>query len=191
MTRTLCVVAAVLGLTSIVALGQAKPDPKILMGTWKMNVEKSTFNPGPGPKSRTVTWKPTATGFSFTFDAVEAQGQTTHAQQNGTFDGTPFAINSPTSSGTRTMKWLDAFTFEEVDTIEGKVRVSRTSVISKDGKTLTTTSKGMNRQGQTINTTTVARAVGRESEAVTPVVVLNAASRLQPSHISLIESNPT
>ena len=87
MTRTLCVVVAILGLTSIVALGQAKPDAKVLMGTWKLNVEKSKFNPGPGPKSTTLTWKPTATGFSFTNDTVTAEGQTTHAQQDGTFDG--------------------------------------------------------------------------------------------------------
>ena len=79
MSRTLCVVVAVLGLTSIVALGQAKPDPKILMGTWKLNVEKSKYNPGPGPKSQTLTWKPSATGFDFTVETVNAQGQTDSA----------------------------------------------------------------------------------------------------------------
>lgn len=155
MTRTLCVVVAVLGLTSIVALGQTKPDLKMLAGTWKLNLEKSKFNPGPAPKSGTLTWTPTATGFSFTNDGVNAQGQTTHAQQNGTFDGKPYAIKTPNYVGTRTSKWIDAFTLEEVDTVDGKVRNSRTGVISKDGKMLTVTSKGTNAQGQPTSSATV------------------------------------
>ena len=54
----------------------------------------------------------------------------------------------PTFSGMRTTKWVDAFTFESVDTIDGKVMASRTGVISKDGKMLTVTGKGINAQGQ-------------------------------------------
>ena len=75
MSRTLCVVVAVLGLTSIVAFGQSKPDPNILMGTWKLNVATAKYTPGPAPKSQTLTFKPTATGFSLTIDAVNAQGE--------------------------------------------------------------------------------------------------------------------
>ena len=155
MTRTLCVVVAVLGLTSVVALGQAKSDLKMLAGTWKLNVAKSKFTPGPAPKSQTLTWKPTATGFSFTNDVIDAQGQTTHNEQNGTFDGTPYAVKFAKFNGMRTTKWIDAFTFEGVDTIDGKVMASRTSVISKDGKMLTITSKGTNAQGQPTNNATV------------------------------------
>ena len=142
---------AVLGLTSIVALGQAKPDPTILMGTWKLNVAKSKFNPGPAPKSTTLTFKPTATGVSFTFDSVTAEGQTTHGQNNETFDGRPYAVKFSNFSGMRTTKWVDAFTLTEVNTLDGKVRTSRTMVISKDGKTLTVTAKGINDQGQATN----------------------------------------
>jgi hypothetical protein len=147
-TRSLCVVVAVLGLTSIVALGQAKPDPKILMGTWKLNVAKSKFSPGPGPKSQTITWKPSATGFDFTVESVNAEGKPTQQQSSGNFEGKPYAFKGTTTSGMRTMKWLDVFTVEEVDTVDGKVRASRTGVISKDGKMLTVTAKGMNAQGQ-------------------------------------------
>ena len=91
MTRTLCVVVAVLGLTSIVALGQAKPDPKMLMGTWKLNVEKSKYTPGPAPKSETLTWKPSATGFDFTVDSVNAEGKPTQQRASGNFEGKPYA----------------------------------------------------------------------------------------------------
>ena len=42
---------------SIAALGQSKPDLRVLNGTWKLYVEKSKYTPGPGPKSQTLTWK--------------------------------------------------------------------------------------------------------------------------------------
>jgi hypothetical protein len=154
-TRTLCVVVAVLGLTGSVAHGQSKPDSKILMGSWKLNVEKSKYSPGPAPKSQILTWKPTGTGFSFTVDTVDPEGQAVQQQANGTFDGTPYAFKTPKISGMRTTKWVDALTAEEVDTVDGKVRVSRTAVISKDGKILTVTSKGVNAQGQPTSSTTV------------------------------------
>ena len=155
MTRKLFVVVAVLTLSSAGIFGQAKPDSKVLMGTWKLNVEKSKFNPGPGPKSQTLTWKPSGTGFSFTVDTINAQGQTTQSQSAGTFDGKPYTFKAANFSGMRTTKWVDAFTLEEVDTVDGKVRVSRTGVLSKDGKVLTVTGKGMNAQGQPTNNMTV------------------------------------
>lgn len=102
-----------------------------------------------------MTWKPTATGFSFTNDSVNPQGQITHAQSNGTFDGTPYAFKGATFSGMRTTKWVDAFTIAEVDTVNGKATFSRTGVISKDGKTLTVTSKGVNAEGKPTSNTTV------------------------------------
>ena len=155
MARKLFVVVAVLGLTSIVAVGQSKPDLKMLTGTWKLNVEKSKYTPGPGPKSQTLTWKPSATGFDFTVDTVTAEGKTTQQRASGNLDGTPYSFKGTTQSGMRTTKWVDAFTAEEVDTVDGKVTTSRTAVISKDGKTLTVTSKGVNAQGKPTSNTTV------------------------------------
>ena len=109
MTRTLCVVVAVLGLTSIVALGQAKSDLKMLAGTWKLNVEKSKYTPGPGPKSQTLTWKTSATGFDFTVDSVTADGKTTEQRASGNVEGKPYPLRAATFSGMRTTKWVDAF----------------------------------------------------------------------------------
>ena len=148
MTRTLCVVVAILALTSIVAIGQATPDLKILNGTWKLNVEKSKYTPGPGPKSQTLTWKTSATVFDFTVDTVTSEGKPTQQRASGNSDGKPYSWKGATASGMRTTKWIDAFTAEEVDTIDGKVVTSRTAVLSKDGKILTVTSKGVNPQGK-------------------------------------------
>jgi hypothetical protein len=154
-TKNLLVVVALLTLTGPFLAGQSKPDMQRLAGTWKLNVAKSKYIPGPGPKSQMLTWKPTGSRFDFTIDTVNAQGQTTHSQASGAYDGHPYAFKTATTQGMRTGRWIDADTFEETDTVDGKVRTNRRVVISKDGKVLTITSKGTNAQGQATSNVTV------------------------------------
>ena len=90
-----------------------------------------------------------------TIDAVNAHGETTQAHNNGTFDGKPYPVKFANLSLMQTTKWNDAFTLTEVNTLDGKPGTSRTVVISKDGKTLTVTSKGVNPQGQPTSSATV------------------------------------
>ena len=48
---------------SVTMLAQTSKDAHI--GTWKLNVAKSKFSPGPGYKSETRTYEPTADGYKF------------------------------------------------------------------------------------------------------------------------------
>ncbi len=154
MAKKCFVVVAVLAF-SIVLNAQSKGDPTRLVGTWKLNIEKSKFNPGPGPQSQTLTWKRSATGLDFTIDTVNAQGQKTQSHTSENFDGKAYPFKTATLSGTRTSKFLDADTLEEIDTVDGKLRTTRRIAISKDGKALTITGKGTNAQGQPTNNVTV------------------------------------
>ena len=150
MTKKLLIPFAVLGISSAIVHGQSKTDLQPLIGTWKLNVEKSKFDPGPGPKSQTLTWKASGNGFDFRVDSVNAQGQTTQTA-SGNFDGKPYPFKTATVTGMRTSKWIDANTAEEVDTVNGEVRTTRRAVLSKDGKTMTVTATGVNAQGQKVN----------------------------------------
>src|SRR5687768_11689387 len=154
MMKRLSVFVAVLAV-GIALNGQSKVDVPRLAGTWKLNVQKSKFNPGPGPQSQTLTWKPTATGFDFTVDTVNAQGQKTQSQASGSYDEKPYPFKTATRTGLRTSKLIDANTIEETDTIDGKVTASRRVVLSKDGTVLTISAKGTNAQGQPTNNVTV------------------------------------
>ena len=154
MAKKLFVVVAVLAL-SLALHAQSTSDPSRLVGTWKLNPEKSKYSPGPGPRSQTLTWKPSATGLDFTIDTVDAQGQKTQTQVSEKFDGKPYPFKTANYSGTRTSRFIDASTMEEIDTVDGKVRTTRRIAISKDGKVLTVTSKGVNAQGQPTNNVTV------------------------------------
>jgi ribonuclease HII len=69
--------AAVLSLvlaTSATILAQTQKDAHI--GTWKLNVAKSKFNPGPGYKSETRTYEATADGYKFQGGRVNPDGST-------------------------------------------------------------------------------------------------------------------
>ena len=54
MKRLLTVFAVIFLAMAAEGLVIAQSDP--FVGTWKLNLAKSKFNPGPAPKSQTRTW---------------------------------------------------------------------------------------------------------------------------------------
>jgi hypothetical protein len=130
------------------------------LGTWKLNVTKSKFNPGPPPKSNTLRIEPVAGGSQkHTFDGVNAEGQTTHSEWVVKFDGTDVAVQAvapPTKTvTTNAFRRLDDRSFEAIAKRDGKRTVTSRVVISRDGKTMTQTTTGTNAQAQTVNNTTI------------------------------------
>ena len=63
---------AVCALALGVATAAQAPDP--LVGTWKLDVAKSTYKPGPAPKSATVVIDAAGKGIKVAVDAVTADG---------------------------------------------------------------------------------------------------------------------
>jgi len=123
------------------------------LGTWKLNLAKSTFAPGTAPKSATFTNVVAGAGVKTTSDTVRADGTAVHAEYTVVYDGkeNPIAgnsLNGDTVAGTR----VDANTLTFVYKKYGKVTVTSTNVVSADRKTYTVTSKGTNTLGQTVNT---------------------------------------
>src|SRR6185436_18485819 len=49
------------------------------LGTWKLNVAKSKFSPGPAPKSRTLKFESTADGIQQSADTITSDGSPTHS----------------------------------------------------------------------------------------------------------------
>ena len=60
-------------------------DPMI--GTWKLNLSKSTHSPGPAPKSAVNKFEPWEDGMKATIDLVDGQGNKIHAETAAKFDG--------------------------------------------------------------------------------------------------------
>jgi hypothetical protein len=132
-------------------------DPWI--GTWRVNLAKSTYSPGPKPTSATtVKLEPSPSGgLKTTIDGVDAKGQPTHTETVGLLDGKDNPVKgTPMPNSTTALKRIDGRTFEAVNKVDGKPTTTTRVVISADGKTLTATQTGKSLQGEDIKNVIVA-----------------------------------
>lgn len=125
------------------------------LGTWKLNVEKSKYSPGPAPKSLTLKYEASQGVIKLTSDGVTAEGKATHATYSSKFDGKDVSWEGNPDADTAAPKKIDDNSFENVWKKSGKVTVSVKAVVSKDGKTYTVSQTGKNAKGEAVNITAV------------------------------------
>ena len=141
---------AAMFLLSVAAPAEDNP----FVGTWKLNLAKSTFDPGPPLKSRTVTIERVGAAMKWTVEQVDANGNRRTVVETPRFDGNDYPRSgSPTPDADAiALKRIDAYTLEETLKKASKVvRVYR-QVVSKDGKLRTSTQlTGTNEDGQPVH----------------------------------------
>ena len=97
-TRQTCLFPVVaLGLVVVLAgaaLAQSS-DPRL--GTWKLNLAKSTYAAGTAPKSVTYTAEAAGAGINVTGEAVGADGAVKHSRFTANYDGKDFPIVGSTA----------------------------------------------------------------------------------------------
>ncbi|TLZ02005.1 MAG: hypothetical protein E6K36_10425 [Gammaproteobacteria bacterium] len=123
----------------------AAPDPVI--GTWQLNVSKSTFTPGPALKSETRTYSQSAQGITVTIKTVGADGKEDTVQSTYQLDGKDYPVTG-TDYDSLSARQVDSntatFTLKKAGKAVGTIR----RTVSKDGKTLTVKSKGTTAKGE-------------------------------------------
>lgn len=136
------------------ALASAQSDP--FVGTWKLNVAKSKYSPGPAPKATTSTYEAAGKGYKISVKTEPASGAVQQWSYTTNLDGkdSPITGNNP-NADTAAAKRLDANTLEVVNKKGGKVTTTQRNVVSADGKTRTVTTTGTDAQGQKINNVAV------------------------------------
>lgn len=155
--RQTCLFAVVaLGLVVVVAGTTSAQPGSTNLGTWKLNLEKSTFAPGTAPRSATFTNVVAGAGIKSTSDSVAADGTARHSEYTMAYDGkdhplTGNSLSGDVVAGTR----IDANTLTFIYKQGGTVTVTTTNVASSDGKAYTITAKGTNAQGQPVNSVAV------------------------------------
>jgi hypothetical protein len=146
---TICTLAAVVLLTACSHTRIALSDP--LIGTWKLNLAKSKYDPGPAPKSSTMHYEPAGQGFRDTVTGVDTQGTASTSVFTMIYDGkfypTTGVIGYDASAFTR----IDDYTVTYIRTLAGNVVATGTRVLSRDGKTLTFTGTGTTAHGRQYN----------------------------------------
>lgn len=121
------------------------------IGTWRLNVAKSKYSPGPAPKSQTVKVEASGQGEKFTAEGVNADGTPTMTQYTANFDGKDYPLTGSQNADKVSLKRIDARTTERTDKKGDTVVATVTRIVSQDGKTMTTTVKGTNAQGQAVD----------------------------------------
>ena len=141
--RTLTVVLAML----IASVGlSAADDP--LLGTWKLNLSKSKYNPGPPPRGRVLKVEPAGSnGFKLINDGVLANGEKTHVEETFIQDGKDHPLHDSPNADAQVNKQIDAYTTETINKKGGKTVQVLRRVVSKDGRTMTITIKGTTASG--------------------------------------------
>lgn len=141
-----------IGGTAVASAGSAT-DP--VVGTWKLDLAKSKFSPGPAPKSQTRTYAATADGIDLAYDGVAADGSAVSGKSSFKYDGKDYPITGSSDYDTLTLKQIDANTIESTQKKAGKAVGKTTRTVSKDGKVLTLKSKGTDAKGRAYENTMV------------------------------------
>ncbi len=125
------------------------------IGGWKLNAAKSTYSPGPAPKSLTLKFEATPAGTKLTSDGVNAEGKPTHGSYTSKFDGKDVPWEGNPDADMASPKKVDDHSYVNTWKKGGQVTVTSKAVVSADGKTLTITQTGKNAKGQPVNSTAV------------------------------------
>lgn len=126
----------------------AEPASDPVVGTWKLNAQKSTFTSGPSIKTQTRTYSQTGQRISLLMKTTNADGKETTAETTYQLDGKDYpTIGSPdfdSLSGQQVDPQTAKFTLKR----GGKAIGTTTRTVSKDGKTLTSKMKVTTASGE-------------------------------------------
>lgn len=151
--RTISIFGFILAVTALVAFAADNS-----LGTWKLNGEKSKSTPAPMPvKSLTVTREASDGGVKVTITGERTDGTKINTSYTAKYDG-----NAATVTGegllydSISIKQVNANTLtDERKKTGGSYQATGRTVISKDGKIMTLTTKGTNAEGKKFTQTLV------------------------------------
>jgi hypothetical protein len=126
----------------------------IQMGTWKLNEAKSKFPPK-ALKNNTVVYEAAGDSVKVTVDGTDGDGNPTHNEWTGKFDGKDYPLTGDPSADTRSYKKIDDRTTDLTNKKDGKVVLAGRIVVSADGKSRTVTLSGTDAMGKKIKYTSV------------------------------------
>ena len=141
--------------TLLLVLEPVAQAPDNNVGTWKLNLTKSKYIPGPAPFEGTLKIEPETNGLKFTIHGTDAEGKPVDFEFSPRFDVKDYRVTGLPEADTVVLKRINANTIETVTKKDGKLAMTTRSVVSKDGKTRTSTQKGTNAKGERVNNTLV------------------------------------
>ena len=147
---------ALIGLTVLFVSSGASLAQDPLAGKWKLNLEKSKYDPGPPPKSIMLNYEPTEGGMRITVDGVSSDDQPIK-QVFGPFkmDEKPYPVTGSPVFDNQISKKVDDRTSDFIRRKGEQITQTGKRELSADGKIVTITSTGTNAQGQQYNNVSI------------------------------------
>ena len=149
------IVAFALAAFAFAATGASAQSKEPMVGTWKLNVEKSKYSPGPAPKSSVVKIEQAGDGIKYWQETITLEGKSVVTEFTANYDGKDYPLKGSSAADTVAIRKIDALKGERIDKKNGKTVLTLTRELDKDGKSFTSTSKGTNAQGEAFNNVTV------------------------------------
>jgi len=118
------------------------------IGTWKLNLAKSKYTPGPPPKSQVIKFEPNGDGVKSTTEMVDANSNKFTATYTAYYDGKDYSFVGLPDYDSTALTRIDTNAADFINKKAGKVVRTGRRELSKDGKVLTITSRGTNAKGQ-------------------------------------------
>jgi hypothetical protein len=136
----------------LVAPTLMKADASALVGTWKLNVAKSTFSGATAPKNMTRTITADGDNVTYSFDGTAADGSPLKYSFTVKYDGKDYAITGtgPNGSDHINLKQVNSHMTQGTLKIGDKVVATVHTTVSHDGKTTTVNSKGTDKDGKPV-----------------------------------------
>lgn len=135
-------------LALVLSAAHAAPPVDPLLATSTLNVAKSKFTPGPGWRSQIRTYSATPDGVSVHWSGVGAQGETMQVSYTYKYDGKDYVMKGSANYDTLNAVRIDALTGRSEEKRDGKIVGIAIRRVSPDGKVLTITDEGTNRNGK-------------------------------------------
>jgi hypothetical protein len=140
-------------LSAGVVMAQDK-DPAF--GTWKLNVAKSKFSPGPAPKESTVTIEADGPGRKVSVTGVAGDGTPVKWGYTANFDRKEYKVSGDNpDADVVILRRISANATRTTNKKGGKQTLVNGISVSPDGKTLTVAQTGVNGKGENVKNTLV------------------------------------
>jgi len=125
-------------------------------GNWKMNAAKSSYSPGPAPKSIALKIQTDGKSYKVHSETTDAAGKATTLEFDAKIDGKDYpGKNLQSGADMVSVETVDANTVRVTMKKAGKAVMTVTSVVSADGKTRTSTFVGWDAEGKDVKNVVV------------------------------------
>lgn len=148
MKRVPVLLGSVIVLGLLAVTGQAQQDPQL--GVWVLDTARSTYSPGPAPRSQTVVYTQIGRGVRVTGSGLSGVGKPINTEFSYSFDGREHPARGFADWNSIKARQVNANTIEYTRFLKGEEVQTVTRTISADGKTATVRVTGEDAQGNRV-----------------------------------------